>query len=84
MCGKELVERDVEIGPGSSTLVASLEKAEFVSRVLGIHLFSEVYVAKWCVVNGIKYSKNILVITGKSKDALPIFQEIIFIICVGN
>ena len=84
MCGKKLVDRDVEIGPGSSTLVASLEKAKFLSRVFGIHLVSEVYVAKWCVVNGIKYSKNILVITGKSEDALPIFQEIIFIICDGN
>ncbi len=83
-CGKELVNRDVEIGPGSSTLVASLERADFLSTVLRVPLFSEVYVAKWCVVNGIKYSRNVLVITGKSEDALPIFQEIILIICDGS
>jgi hypothetical protein len=73
MCGKELIDRDVEIGPGSSTLVASLERAEFLSTVLRVHLFSEVYVAKWSVVDGIKYSRNVLVITGKSEDGLPIF-----------
>ena len=83
MCGKELVDRDIEIGPGSSTLVASLERAEFLSCALGVHLFSEIYVAKWCVVNGIKYARNVLIITGKS-DALPIFQEIILITCDGN
>ena len=32
MSGKELVDRDVEIGPGCSTLVVSLGRTEFLSR----------------------------------------------------
>lgn len=58
MSGKDLVERDVEVGPGSSVLVVSLERAEFLSRIIGVHLLEEVYVAKWCIVHGIKYCKN--------------------------
>ena len=80
MSGKDLVERDVEIGPGSLELVASLEGAEFLSRTLEIHLFQEVYVAKWCIIHGIKYCKNLLVITGKSDDVMPIFQQIVYVI----
>ena len=73
MSGKDLVDRDVEIGPGSSMLVISSDRAEFLSTAIRVHLFSEVYVAKWCVVNGIKFCKTILVITGKSDDSIPIF-----------
>lgn len=84
MSGKDLVERDVEVGPGSSVLVVSLERAEFLSRIIGVHLLEEVYVAKWCIVHGIKYCKNILVKTGKSEDLVPIFQRIVYVICVEN
>ncbi|XP_028403161.1 uncharacterized protein LOC114525900 [Dendronephthya gigantea] len=81
--GKDLVERDVEIGPGSIEIVASLERAEFLSRTLGIRLFEEVYVAKWSIVHGIKYCKNLLVVTGKS-DYLPVFQKIIYVMVTEN
>ena len=80
MSGKDLTERDVEVGPGSSELVASLERSNFLSRALAINLFEEVYVAPWCLVHGIKYRKNLLVITGKSDDSTPIFQQIIYVI----
>ena len=77
----ELVEDDIEIGTGCSTLVLSLDNAEFLSREIGIHLLSEVFVAKWVVVNGIKYYKNALVVTGKSGDsAFPVFQQIVYIL----
>ena len=84
MCGKDLAERDVEIGPGSPTLVMSLERPECLTTLLGVHLFSDVYVANWCVVNGIKYCKNLLVHTGKSCDSLPIFKRIVYVICEGT
>jgi hypothetical protein len=80
MSGKDLTERDVEVGPGSSELVASLERSDFLSRALAINLFEEVYVAPWCIVHGINYRKNLLVITGKSDDSTPIFQQIIYVI----
>ena len=83
LSGKELAERDVEVGPGSSELLTSLEQAEILSRELGIHLFDEVYVARWCIVQGIKYCKNLLVITGKSDDSMPVFQQIIYVLVTG-
>lgn len=72
------------MGPGSSVLVVSLERAELLSRILGIHMFEELYVAKWCIVHGIKYCKNLLVVTGKSDDMMPIFQQITYVICFEN
>ena len=83
MSGKHLADRDVEIGSGSSTLVVSLERAEFLSTAMEVHLFSEVFVANWCVVNGIKYHKNVLIANGQSNDSFPIFEQILYIICVG-
>jgi hypothetical protein len=84
MCGKELVDRDVEIGTGCSTLVVSLERAQFLSRAIGIDLLSEIFVAKWVTVNGIKYCKNTLVISAKSEDSFPIFELIVYILCMGT
>ena len=49
-----------------------------------MHLLSEVFVAKCVIVNGIKYCKNILVITGKSEDSFPNFENIVYIICIGT
>ena len=80
MSGKDLTERDVEVGPGSSELIASLERSNFLSQALRINLFEEVYVAKWCIVHGTKYCKNLLIITGKSDESMPIFQQIIYVI----
>ncbi len=80
MSCKELAEQDLELGPGSSELIASLERSDFLSRTLQINLFEEVYVARWCIVHGIKYCKNILVITGTSDDSMPIFEQIAYII----
>ena len=81
---EDLAERDVEIGPGSPTLVMSLERPECLTTLLGVHLFSDIYVANWCGVNGIKYCKNLLVHTGKSDDSLPIFKRIVYVICEGT
>ncbi len=83
MCGKDLSERDVEIGPGSATMIASIERSEHLATLLDVHLFSDVFLARWCVVNGIKYTKNMLVLTGKA-DSLPIFQKIVYVICEEN
>ena len=82
MSRKDLADRDVEIGPGSTSLVVSLERAEFLSASINVHLFSEVYVATWCMINGIKYHRNLLVTNGTSSDNFPIFERIIYIICV--
>ena len=55
---KDLVTRDQEVGPGSSVLVASLPNARVLEAILGVHLLDDVYVAKWCVVHGKRYEKN--------------------------
>ena len=81
MCGKGLVDMAVEIGPGSPTLIMSLEIQECLVGLLGVDLFSDIYVANWCVVNGIKYCKNLLVHTGKSGGSFPIFKRIVYVIC---
>ncbi len=83
MSGKDLSERDVEVGPGASELVASLERPQFLCQALNLNLFEEVYVARWCVVHGIKYSKNLHVITGKLDESTPIFQRIIYVIVIN-
>ena len=55
---KDLVTRDQEVGPGSSVLVASLPNTRILEAILGVHLLDDVYVAKWCVVHGKRYEKN--------------------------
>ncbi|KAJ8034185.1 hypothetical protein HOLleu_20916 [Holothuria leucospilota] len=79
--GSSFVQRDTEIGPGSSVLLASLPNANFLSTTLGIPLLEEVYVANWCIVYGVKYCKSLMVITGKSENE-PVFQKIIHILCL--
>lgn len=81
---KDLVDRDTEVGPGSSTLVASLDNARALGAILHVHLLDEVYVAKWCVVHGKKYQKNMVVVTGKTEELEPIFQRIVYIICMDD
>lgn len=41
---KDLGERDTEVGPGSTALVASLPDAQGVANVLGVHLLDEIYI----------------------------------------
>ena len=84
MSSKDVVERDLEVGPGSKEMIASLTGAELIVRALAVHMFDEVYVAKWCVVHGINYSKNLMVITGKTDDLLPSFHQILYIIVGEN
>jgi hypothetical protein len=84
MSGRDLAEIDLEVGPGSQEMVESLDGADLIVRALGVHMFDMVYVAKWCVLHGIKYSKNLLVITGKSDDMLPVFQQILYVIVCEN
>ena len=45
MSGKDLTQRDVEVGPGGSELIATLERSDFLSQALKMSLFEEVYVA---------------------------------------
>ncbi|XP_071831544.1 uncharacterized protein [Apostichopus japonicus] len=82
--GVDLVHKDVEVGPGCSTILVSLDRAEFLSRELGMHMFEEVFIAKWSIVHGVKYCKNLLVVTGKCDQEEPIFQQIIYVICIDN
>jgi hypothetical protein len=84
MSSKDVVERDLEVGPGSKEMIASLTGAELIVRALAVNMFDDVYVAKWCVVHGIKYCKNLMVITGKTDDLLPSFHQILYIIVGEN
>lgn len=80
MSEKDLTQRDVEVGPGASEFIATMERSDFLRQALKINLFEEVYVARWCIVHGIKYCKYLHVITAKSDDSSPIFQRIIYVI----
>lgn len=84
MSAKDLVKRDQEVGPGSSVLVASLPNARILEAALGVHLLDEVYLAKWCVVHGNKYQKNMVVVTGKTDELEPVFQRIVYVICMED
>ena len=55
---KYLVTRDQEVGPRSSVPVASLPNARVLEVILAVDLLDDVYVAKWCVVHGKRYEKN--------------------------
>ena len=46
-----------------------------MEAILGVHLLDDVYIAKWCVVHGNRYEKNIVVVTGKTDDLEPFFSE---------
>ena len=81
MCRKDISDNEVEIGPGSPTLIMSLERPEVLTTLLSVHLFCDVYLANWYVINSIKYCKNMLLHTGKSQDNIPIFQRIVYVIC---
>ena len=81
---KDLVTRDQEVGPGPSVLVTSLPNARVLEVILAVDLLDDVYVAKWCVVHGKRYEKNIVVVTGKTDDLDPFFQRIVYVICMDN
>lgn len=84
MSSKDPVKGDLEVGPGSQEMIASLAGADLIVRALGVHMFDEVYVAKWCVVHGINYCKNLMVITGKIDDLLPSFHQILYVVVGEN
>ena len=76
-----LAERDLEVGPGSTLIVASIDHpyAEAVVQSLQVPLYDEVYVAKWCKVFGTEYHANLTVVIGK-KDGNPLFGKIRMVI----
>ena len=55
-----------------------------MEAILGVHLLDDVYIAKWCVVHGKRYEKNIVVVTGKTDDIEPFFQRIVYVICMDD
>ncbi|XP_033112600.1 uncharacterized protein LOC117113392, partial [Anneissia japonica] len=82
--GKNLVQRDQEVGPGSSILLANLENGEILENLMGVQLMDDIYVAKWCVVHGQRYQKNMVVITSKTDTLEPVFQRIVYVVCMEN
>ena len=84
MSKKDLSEVDFEVGPGSQVVVEYLDAADLIARRLGILVSDIVYLANWCKLHGIKYTKNLLLLTGKSDDMLPVFQQIIYVIVSEN
>ncbi|XP_033122724.1 uncharacterized protein LOC117121598, partial [Anneissia japonica] len=84
MGAKDLVNRDQEVGPGSSVLVASFANARVMGEILGVNLLDKVYVAKWCVVHGKTYQKNMVVVTHKTDDLEPVFQRIVYVVCMND
>ncbi|KAJ8029948.1 hypothetical protein HOLleu_29486 [Holothuria leucospilota] len=80
---KKLGEKQVEVGPGSSTILVSVANSDFLTRRLRIGLYDEVYLANWCRVFGHVYKRNQMVVVGKTIDLEPIFGKVINIIALG-
>lgn len=80
MSKKTLVEKTIEVGPGESVLLASLENAATIAQNLGIALYDEIYVAKWCKVHGTEYRKNLMVLLDKADDGAPVFGKIMHVL----
>lgn len=84
MSKKTLVEREDEVGPGESVILASMEYAEIVAQSLHVPLYDEVFIAKWCKVFGTKYCKNLVVILRKTEFGDPVFGKIKHVLFVNS
>ena len=75
--------------PRNISLLLYVDECEIANPLgskAGLHKIGtyEVYVARWCIVHGIKYCKNLHVITAKSDDSTPFFQRIIYVIVTDS
>lgn len=81
MSGKSLKDKELEIGPGSAVLLASLDHSEIISTALGgVPLFDDIFVANWCRFYGKKYRAGMMVVIDKDNDLDLIFGKIIHIL----
>ena len=74
-----LMERAVEVEPGSSVILASLDHAEYLAQNLQIPLYDEVYIANWCKVCGTEYRGNVMVVVRK-EEGDPVFGKVELVI----
>lgn len=79
-----LVGDEVEIGPGSSVLVASITDSDVVHIRLRLGLYDEVFLANWCKVFGHTYKKHQMVVVGKNVELDPVFGKLVNIIAVES
>jgi hypothetical protein len=74
----------IEIGPGESVVLASLEFAELMAHAIHIPIYDDVYIAKWCKVSGTEYSKHMMVVVKKTDDGYPVFAKIRHVVVISN
>nr|XP_054775349.1 uncharacterized protein LOC129283670 [Lytechinus pictus] len=84
MSRQTTVEREFEVGPGTSVILASLEDADVIAQSVEIPLYDEVYRAHWCKVHGIVYQENMMVVVDKTGDGDPLFGKIGVVLSVGT
>lgn len=79
-----MTERDVEVGPGESVILASLYCADITGQSLHVPLYDEVFVAKWCKVYETSYCKKVIVLVGKSEYGDPVFGTVRDVLSVNS
>nr|XP_054775592.1 uncharacterized protein LOC129284158 [Lytechinus pictus] len=79
---RQLGSSSLEVGPGSSVLLVSLDNAEVISQALGGYpLYDDLFLAKWIRLFGITYRKGMIVAIGKTDvDLEPLFGKIIQVV----
>lgn len=85
LSGRSLNDSILEVGPGSSVLLASLDNADAISRALGgYQLFDDVFVANWVIKYGTKYRNGMMVVMDKTPNFEPIFGQIRHVLVIEN
>ncbi|XP_072181468.1 uncharacterized protein [Diadema setosum] len=75
MSKQVLVERHVEIGPGESVLVSSLQDHQVIVDCLRVPLYGDIYLAKWCKIHSTEYRPNMTVLIKKTEHGEPVFMQ---------
>lgn len=84
MCGSVL-SHNPEVGPGHITFLANIEGVKKIqSGLIGIPLFSEVFVPVWVTFQGTAYRAGMTVFMSYDKDGEPKFGLIKTIFILGQ
>ena len=73
----------LEVGPGTSELLLTLEDADAIATELGGYsLYDDIFVAKWIRYYGTTYRKGMIVVIAKSDELEPLFGRIIHVLVI--
>lgn len=76
--------KSLEVGPGESLILASLDFANIIVENLRIPLYDEVFLAKWCKVYWTEYRPHSIVVVGKYESGDPMFGKISHVLLINS